>query len=82
MHSLGCIGQLGVWGIFGKGLVFAPGIRPHPKLPHQLAPIVVAAALRGKRGETVSARCDNAAVVSIVSCGTSENPEVMQLMRS
>ena len=50
----------------------------------ELVPIVVACALWGDqwRGATVSYRCDNAAVVSIVNSGSSKDALVMHLMRS
>ena len=49
----------------------------------ELVPIVLAGAIWGKNwyGQTVQARCDNAAVVAILNWGSSQDPEVMHLMR-
>ncbi len=49
----------------------------------ELVPIVVATVLWGRswRGQTVLARCDNAAVVSIIGKGTSRDKEAMHLAR-
>lgn len=49
----------------------------------ELVPIVLAAALWGHqwKGKTVRARCDNAAVVSIINTGSSRAKEAMHLMR-
>ena len=50
----------------------------------ELIPIVIAAAIWGCfwRGKTVKALCDNAAVVTIINQGTSQDQEVMHLMQS
>ena len=49
----------------------------------ELVPIVVATVLWGRswRGQTVLARCDNAAVVSIIGKGSSRDKEAMHLAR-
>ncbi len=49
----------------------------------ELVPIIIAAAVWGHnwKGKTIRARCDNAAVVSIVNSGTSRVHEAMHLMR-
>ena len=49
----------------------------------ELLPIVIAAAMWGKRwaGSTVRAQCDNTAVVEIVNSGSCREPEAMHLRR-
>ena len=50
----------------------------------ELLPIVIGVAVWGHqwRGQTVTCRCDNAAVVAIVKSGRSKMERVMHLMRS
>ena len=50
----------------------------------ELLPIVIGVAVWGYqwRGQTVTCRCDNAAVVAIVKSGRSKMERVMHLMRS
>ena len=49
----------------------------------ELAPIVIACAIWGKRwqGKSIRCICDNAAVVSIINSGSSRDATVMHLMR-
>ena len=49
----------------------------------ELVPIVIATVLWGRewRGQTVLARCDNAAVVTIIGKGSSRDKEAMHLVR-
>ena len=49
----------------------------------ELVPIVIAAAVWGKKwyGLTVECRCDNSVVVAIVNWGNSQDAEVMHLIR-
>ena len=50
----------------------------------ELLPLVVSAAVWGSqwRGNTIRARCDNAAVVAIIRSGYSKDPLAMQLIRN
>ena len=49
----------------------------------EMVPIVIAAAVWGPqwKGKTVMAQCDNSAVVTIISNGTSRDQDIMHLMR-
>ena len=49
----------------------------------ELVPIVLAAALWGPawKGQTIHARCDNTAVVSLINSGSGKTQEAMHLMR-
>ena len=64
-------------------LQWAGPIKDYHITVKELVPIVLAAALWGPKwkGKTVRARCDNAAVVSIINSGSSRVQEAMHLMR-
>ncbi len=71
------------WGSHWFQLPWAGQVHQWHITAKELVPIVVAAALWGSewRGQTVLARCDNAAVVAIINKGKSKDKEAMHLAR-
>ena len=71
------------WGTHWFQLAWDAKSNPSPIAVKELIPIVLAAAVWGKewRGGSVTCRCDNQTVVSVLASRSSRNAEIMHLLR-